>query len=155
MVSQFQLPPRYFNPSGYKSAEHLTSKAMTTLRKIVHEETKTGLIWSAVCAVGWTVASVVIGTSVFGTGLVEQMAIVTVLSLVSGIVISVSFIVVRLVTGADLSELRVGGSMFRPFVGAILSAFLVFYFVLLLELSLLFIPLAGVVVIVIIRKTSL
>ena len=128
---------------------------MTTLRKIVYEEAQAGLIWVALGAIGWTAISVAIKSKVFGSGLVERVAVVALLSLATGLVITLPLVGVRLATGEELSGLRPGGPLFRLTVGALLSAFLPLYLVLVWGVPLLFLPLYGVVVGVILWRVGL
>lgn len=128
---------------------------MTTLRKIAREEAQTGLIWVALGAIGWTAVSIAIESRFFGSGLVEQVAVVAILSLATGLVITLPLLGVRLTTGEDLSALRPGGPLFRLIAGALLSAFVPLYLVLAWGFSPLVLPLYGIVVAVIVWRTGL
>lgn len=119
---------------------------MTTVRKIVREEVQTGLIWFTLGAIGWTAVSTAIESRFFGSGLVEQVAVIAVLSLATGLVITLPLLGVRLATGEELSALRPGGALFRLTTGALLSAFVVLYLVLTWGFSPLILPLYGLVV---------
>lgn len=128
---------------------------MMALRESVREEAQTGLIWVALGVIGWTAISVAIDSRFFGSGLVEQIAVVAVLSLVTGFVFTLPLLGVRLVTGEDLSALRPGGPIFRLIAGALLSAFVPLYFVLAWGVSPLVLPVFGVVIAVIVWRVGL
>lgn len=128
---------------------------MTTLRESVREEARTGLVWVALGAIGWTATSVAIDSRVFGSGLVERAAVVASLSLATGLVFALPLLGVRLVTGEDLSALRPGGPLFGLTAGALLSAFALLYFVLAWGLPPLVLPLYGVVVAVVVWRAGL
>ena len=121
----------------------------------MREEAQTGLIWATLGAIGWTAISVAIDSRFFGSGLVERVAVVAILSLATGLVITLPILGVRLVTGKDLSALRSGGPLFALTVGALLSAFVPLYLVLAWGLPPLILPLYGVVVAVIVWRAGL
>lgn len=128
---------------------------MTSLRQSAHEEAQTGLIWAALGAIGWTAISVTVDSTLFGIEPVERIAIVAILSLATGLTLSLPLLAVQLITGEEISAHRPGGPLFGLLVGAVLSAFVALYLVLALGLPSLILPLYGVIVAVIVWRVSL
>lgn len=127
---------------------------MATLRKIVHEEAQAGLVWVALGAIGWTAIITATELRFFGSGLVEQGVIIAILSLLTGLPMTLPNIGVRLVTGKDLSTLRPGEPLFRVLAGALLGGFISIYLILAWGFSPLILALYGVVSVPIVWLTG-
>ena len=114
---------------------------MTTLWETVCEEAQNSLVWVTIGVVGGTAVSVTIDSRAFGSGPVERIVVVAILSLVTGLVFTLPIFGVRLVTGEELSELRPGGPLFGLIATAVLSGFVLLYLVLESGISPLILPL--------------
>ena len=96
-----------------------------------------------------------VDSTLLGSGPVERVAVVAVLSLATGLVLSFPLLAVQLVTGENFSAHRLGGPLFRLMAGAVLCGFVPLYLVLAWGVPPIVLPLYGVFVAVIVWRVGL